>query len=586
MNKREDALKEALQKNEEEIERWQTYLKENETAIENMTMFSKRLSVDVMVPVGTKALMPGHLIHTNEVLVGHYQGYFSKCTAFKAKEICELVSKWSKDHLKKLETEADLWQKTYVEGVVPTGEERDIIEDEEAEKLWKEKHRLSLKQAKQKEREEREKQNKKNSQKSKEKTDDEILKMLEEAELMEELEQELDTLDVEEVNDETIRKLMSGEMKLPPEKKRISYENEISNENNDKRALTSNIVKKNKINDNLHPTTNNNVQANPEIANLINTEVNEMEEEPLPEEVSLIKEQAKFLAPEDQIGFYEYQIEIIRQKLQVLPLRSQEQLDEKIRLLNVLENLEELLESAEETNSIKSNCKPNVPPKLEKPVRDIIRLNDDDEDYDDQKQTEVCSTPQLDKKDLIQAKVEKSCHNMFRKSNQERIVNANDEPIDIPGSPADVYDLYVKSQETLEEKMPTTLFINSYEGEDQVKAPVLKETERKAAFMDPRAEFSNPTLLSAKPILKNKSAVENEIHSTEPKQKSGNKKSKKGTKPEEDESLSAYFKVMNDVVEKPLTEPEPLPNGKFIDAHAPKKRVSRFKQMRQGTEKT
>ncbi|TMW41782.1 hypothetical protein DOY81_013138, partial [Sarcophaga bullata] len=173
-----------------------------------------------------------------------------------------------------------------------------------------------------------------------------------------------------------------------------------------------------------------------------------------------------------------------------------------------------------------------LPPKLEKPVRDIIRLNDDDEDYDDQKQTEVCSTPQLDKKDLIQAKVEKSlqyvsenqsekdfdlveqilqnsmgeCNTLyikFQHSSQERIVNANDEPIDIPGSPADFYDLYVKSQEKLEEKMPTTLFINSYEGEDQVKAPCSQRDRTQSSIYE---------------ILE----------------------------PE----------VMNDVVEKPLTEPE------------------------------
>lgn len=104
------ASQKALQKNEEETQRWKTYLKENETAIENMNMFGKRLTVDVMVPVGKKAFMPGYLMHTNEVLVGHYQGYFSKCTSHKAKEICELRIKMAKEHLKKLETEAELWQ--------------------------------------------------------------------------------------------------------------------------------------------------------------------------------------------------------------------------------------------------------------------------------------------------------------------------------------------------------------------------------------------------------------------------------------------------------------------------------------------
>lgn len=442
--------------------------------------------------------------------------------------------------------------------------------------MWKEKHRLSVKQAKHKEREEREKQIAENSQKSKEKTDDEIFKMLEEAELLEELEEELDKLEVEEINDDTIRKLMSGEMKLPPEKKRISYEKDKSSENNDKTTLTSNIVKKSEIKDSVRTSTNNNVQPNPEITHLISSEENKVEEEPLPEEVSLIKEQAKFLTPEDQIGFYEYQIEIIRQKLQVLPLRSQEQLDEKIRLLNVLENLEELLENAEETvgeaeltekdseteNDIETKRLENpgeekvkkslknvenktqqkrrisfasedqtlefhkhetvnqmLPSKLEKPVRDIVKLNDDEE-HDNKNQTESnCSTPQLDKKDLIQAKVAKSLefvsenqskkdfdlveqilqnsigecntlHIKFQHSSQEGYVNAGNEPMDIPCSPADFYDIYVKSEEGLKEMLPSTLFINSYEGEDQVKTPVLKETERKIAYIDPKAEVN------------------------------------------------------------------------------------------------
>lgn len=42
---------------------------------------------------------------------------------------------------------------------------------------------------------------------------------------------------------------------------------------------------------------------------------------------------------------------------------------------------------------------------------------------------------------------------------------------------------------------------------------------------------------------------------------------------------------MNEVIEKPLTEPEPLPECKYIDAHTPKKRISRFKQNRGVTQK-
>lgn len=99
-----------MQKNAEETDRWKNYLNENETAKENLSIFQKRYTVEVMVPVGKKALMPGQLIHTNEVLVGHYQGYFSKCSAHTAAQICDLRIKTAKEHLKKLETELEMWQ--------------------------------------------------------------------------------------------------------------------------------------------------------------------------------------------------------------------------------------------------------------------------------------------------------------------------------------------------------------------------------------------------------------------------------------------------------------------------------------------
>ncbi|XP_073845795.1 unconventional prefoldin RPB5 interactor [Musca autumnalis] len=687
MNKREDALIEAMQKNAEETDRWKTYLKENETAKENLGMFQKSYTVEVMVPVGKKALMPGRLIHTNEVLVGHYQGYFSKCSAHTAAQICDLRIKTANEHLKKLETELEMWQnkleKPYAEGVVPSGEEREIIEDfdEEKEKLWKEQHKIRVREAKQQEKLEREKELAEEKQKqnipekdAKEKTDEEIFKMLEEAEIMEELEQELESLEVDEVNDETIRKLMSGEMYLPPEKKRVAHNvarkeepEKSKEEKKDKKnnenvgtSLQTNIVKKTSLQGNTAMATNNNVMTNPEIST---DESNDEDDEPLPEEVRIIKEQAKFLNNEDQIGFYEYQIEIIRQKIRSLSVRSEEDMNEKVRLLTVLDHMEELLDFAEtaagneelemaekqeeesekDTNKEEEQdnqnnkegkgtqkrrisfatedqtlefCKNEAVTQMIPKKRDVIKLDDDDMPNTQEKEITPVP-PSQDKKDLIKARVEQNfqyasetqskqdfdlvnkiletsmgkintLHIHFKHSptqDSQQNDTADNRNCEVPGSPADFYDLYLKSMNSeKEDEQPTTLFINSYEGEDKVKIPVLKESDRQQAYKDPKAEFSNP-----KSILRNKSAVdkENQGHVPETEETEKKKKPKKKRTPkEEEEYLSAYYKVMNDVVEKPITEPEPLPDVKYVDAHTPKRRISRFKQMRQGTEKT
>jgi len=103
-------VRQALDKNAGETERWQAFKSDNESTIRNLDIFAQKLSVEVMVPIGRKALMPGELIHTNELLVGHYEGYFSACSAHKAKEICRHRLKLAEEQLKKLEVESDLWQ--------------------------------------------------------------------------------------------------------------------------------------------------------------------------------------------------------------------------------------------------------------------------------------------------------------------------------------------------------------------------------------------------------------------------------------------------------------------------------------------
>uniref|UniRef100_A0A0K8WCL0 Uncharacterized protein n=1 Tax=Bactrocera latifrons TaxID=174628 RepID=A0A0K8WCL0_BACLA len=176
----------------------------------------------------------------------------------------------------------------------------------------------------------------------------------------------------------------------------------------------------------------------------------------------------------------------------------------------------------------------------------------------------------------------------------ETILNSeNSEITTIPSTPADLYQTYLKNKEKQsEDKHKSTtqqiIFANAYNGEDKVKVPLLKEADRLQSYQDQRMEFSKPTTEN-KSILRNKSAVEREQHKLNRKNraKSNNKESKKKTAipVDEDEYMSAYYKVMNEVIEKPLTEPEPLPECKYIDAHTPKKRISRFKQNRGVTEK-
>jgi len=67
---------------------------------------------------------------------------------------------------------------------------------------------------------------------------------------------------------------------------------------------------------------------------------------------------------------------------------------------------------------------------------------------------------------------------------------------------------------------------------------------------------------------------------TNKSKKNRNRKKKPRTIDDELRDMSAYQKVMHDLVEKEATDPEPLPEGKYIDAHAPKKRISRFKEQR------
>lgn len=69
--------------------RWLEHKTEHEQAGNNLREFQKSFRKEILVPIGSKALMPGHLYHTNEILVSMYRGLFVKCSADKALNVCE-----------------------------------------------------------------------------------------------------------------------------------------------------------------------------------------------------------------------------------------------------------------------------------------------------------------------------------------------------------------------------------------------------------------------------------------------------------------------------------------------------------------
>ena len=79
----------ALQLNDENVNKWKNYKEELNETKKNLSQFIKSHSLEIMIPVGKKALIKGKLVHTNEVTVCHGASYFSECCTSQAIEIIE-----------------------------------------------------------------------------------------------------------------------------------------------------------------------------------------------------------------------------------------------------------------------------------------------------------------------------------------------------------------------------------------------------------------------------------------------------------------------------------------------------------------
>ncbi|EDX08572.1 GD11874 [Drosophila simulans] len=715
MDRREDALLQALQTNASETERWEAFKRDNESTIRNLDKFAQNLSVEVMVPIGRKALMPGELIHTNELLVGHYEGYFSACSAFKAKEICQYRLKLAEEQLKKLAVENDLWQKKlytpFAEGAVPSGDQVEIVEDfnEESHNKWLAEHRKRMRQEKQKERLEREVEPAEK--------DNEVLRKLEEREMMEELGLDPDNIDEGQLHDMLSQEPQKSNNESSPKSLTQEEEDELwkkleAEEQNEAAELSSEAEESLKTTDKLvrqlmsgeteTPSSKKRTagtKRNVEIQEAIAEDDDDDDDGDQEEEVRTIREQMALLPNEDREPFLRAQLHVLKakmRKIQKVNFIS----DELIHLMNVVVMLEddlqdlifeqELEASEEEEEVVKNSHLPEEPseelltapeastnkrrisfalddeklefrreetvaemlPNAKKNSRDIIKLDAPVKPAGDPQPVSI-KTKRQSNQDILQ-KVERNIE--FVKENQSvqdfdllnRIMEestglintlhisfthsgaipspSSDQSDGIPGKPSDFYEKYEKDRARLNDSFP--IYVNGFEGEEQVKVPMMSEAARGSTYEDPRsqgrsyisfthsgaipspsnanqsdyipgnpsdcyekdrAQFSEPNSSTdpesaVKSILRNKSAVDLEPHNVNQQPKKGKKgrkqKKKERTLDDDLRDMSAYQKVMHDLVEKEPTAPEPLPPGKFIDSHAPKKRVSRFKEQR------
>lgn len=94
----------------QERNRWLQYKADHEKAKENLHDFQKSFRKEILVPIGSKAMMPGTLYHTNEVLVSMYSELFVKCSADKALAVCEHRLKEAQKRLEALNVEYKMYK--------------------------------------------------------------------------------------------------------------------------------------------------------------------------------------------------------------------------------------------------------------------------------------------------------------------------------------------------------------------------------------------------------------------------------------------------------------------------------------------
>nr|XP_045597571.1 unconventional prefoldin RPB5 interactor-like [Procambarus clarkii] len=125
--------KERLGRVEEEIAKLQTFKKDYEHLLKRLLSLPDKTAHEVMVPFGPLAFMPGHLVHTNEILVLLGDNWFAERSAKQAAGIVRRRLKDCEEKIKCAENTKTIhtnWLKTAEEVLaVECGDQVDIVEE-------------------------------------------------------------------------------------------------------------------------------------------------------------------------------------------------------------------------------------------------------------------------------------------------------------------------------------------------------------------------------------------------------------------------------------------------------------------------
>ncbi|XP_013191955.1 unconventional prefoldin RPB5 interactor [Amyelois transitella] len=222
MNILNEAYQKCVSNNERNLRFWEEYV--NSLSSLDFSVFSDRLTVPALVPIGNRIFFRGELKHTNEVTVALGADYFVKCS-LKQAEV--LRQHRIKDAQSKLEIYRK--EKEYLENQLSFSKEnvydnlgQEIVEmcTEEEDRVWREKHRENMRQYKLNSKVEYETS-------AAEVIDEELWNRLEELELQEELENELSNVksDAYLEHEKNINTFIVPEPDVPQVKKDKETEN-------------------------------------------------------------------------------------------------------------------------------------------------------------------------------------------------------------------------------------------------------------------------------------------------------------------------------------------------------------------------